>query len=165
VSLAGIPAPDPWLFPYVAETRPRRAREVLRPLVPVSLGPNGAVRRWALIDTGAENVLAASWVADAAGVDLDDPIDVVRIGIGGQVTDVAFVEVEIGLHHPTEPAERVSWRTEVGFVPGWQAEFPVVLGQVGFVNRFTVTFSRSAAMLAVEAPEVFDGRFGTGPTA
>lgn len=101
-------------------------------------------------------------MADAAGVDLDDPIDVVRIGIGGQVTDVAFVEVEIGLHHPTEPEERVSWRTEVGFVPGWQAEFPVVLGQVGFVNRFTVTLSRSAAMLAPEAPEVVDDRFGTG---
>ena len=157
-----MPGDRAWLFPYVAETVPRRDRAVLRPLLPLSVGPVAAIRRWALVDTGAESVLAADWVADAAGVNLGNRLDVVRIGIGGQVADVAFYEVELGLHDPEAPAERISWRADIGFVPRWQAEFPVVLGQVGFLDQFTVTFSRTAAMLAVEPRETFDQRFDAG---
>ena len=39
----------------------------------------------------------------------------------------------------------------------------MVLGQVGFLDRFTVTFHRGAA-LAIEDWAVFDKRFGTAST-
>jgi hypothetical protein len=39
-----------------------------------------------------------------------------------------------------------------------------VLGQAGFLDRFTATFHRGAAMLAIEDWEAFDSRFGTGAT-
>ena len=117
---------------------------------------------WALVDTGAENILAADWLADFAGIDVSGSEDRLLIGVGGQVVEVGFVEVELRLHAPHDPGEVISWRTDVGFVPNWQAPFPVVLGQVGFLDQFTVTFHRGAAMLAVEDWSAFDGRFGIG---
>jgi len=50
----------------------------------------------------------------------------------------------------------------VGFVPGWQAPFALVLGQYGFLDQFTVTVHRGAATLAIEEWDAFDARFGTG---
>jgi hypothetical protein len=38
----------------------------------------------------------------------------------------------------------------------------VLLGQVGFFDQFTVTFSRRALQLAVENVEAFDQRYGSG---
>lgn len=73
--------------------------------------------------------------------------------------EVAFAEVEILLHAP-EADEIISWRTDVGFVPRWQAPFPIVAGQIGFLDQFTVTFHRGAALLAVEPWDAFDARFG-----
>jgi hypothetical protein len=40
-----------------------------------------------------------------------------------------------------------------------EAPWQVVLGQVGFFDQFTVTFSRQALRLAVEPVEAFDARF------
>lgn len=121
--------------------------------------------RVGLIDTGAENVLAADWLADLAGVDLQANSDVALIGIGGQTAEVRFAEVEVGLHGPDAGDQRVSWRCDVGFVPGCQAPFGLVLGQVGFLDRFTITFHRGAASLAIEEWEAFDARFGTGKSS
>jgi hypothetical protein len=48
---------------------------------------------------------------------------------------------------------------EVGFFSAWtSAPWQVVLGQVGFFDQFTVTFSRQALRLAVEPVEAFDAR-------
>jgi hypothetical protein len=67
------------------------------------------------------------------------------------------VPAEVGEEFP-------GWRCDLGFVPGWQAPLALVLGQVGFLDQVTVTFARGASMLAIEDWEVFDARFGTGPT-
>lgn len=160
-------APLPWLYPYAAERQPWRGREVLRPVVPVSLVGVGVetAPRVGLVDTGAENVLAATWLADLAGVDLSQNTGTALIGIGGQTAEVTFVEVELRLYAPDVGEEYVPWRCDVGFVPQWQAPFAVVLGQVGFLDQFTVTFHRGAASLAIEPWDTFDTRFGTRPTA
>ena len=157
--------PLPWLYPYAAEPVARRGHEVLRPVVTVSIPGSLPTMEpsWALVDTGAENVLAAAWIADLAGIDLSASTDRVLIGIGGQVAEVTFAEVELRVHAPDDAEALISWRADVGFVPGWQAPFPLVLGQLGFLDRFTVTFHRGAAMLVLEDWDVFDLRFGTGP--
>jgi hypothetical protein len=36
-----------------------------------------------------------------------------------------------------------------------------VVGQVGFFDQFTVTFSRGALQLAIERAEAFDERYST----
>ncbi|HEX7147983.1 MAG TPA: hypothetical protein VF512_10765 [Actinomycetota bacterium] len=38
----------------------------------------------------------------------------------------------------------------------------VLLGQVGFFDQFTFTFSRTTLQLAIEGAERFDDRFGAG---
>lgn len=118
-----------------------------------------------LVDTGSENVLAASWLADLAGIDLGRNVDRAILGIGGQNIEVSFAEIELRLHRPDDAADWISRRSDIGFFSAWQAPFAVVLGQTGFLDQFTVTFHRSAAMLAVEAWEVFDAFFGTGAGA
>lgn len=162
-----MPTPFPWLYPYATERHPWRSRDVLRPVSPASLAGEklATAPRVGLVDTGAENVLAADWLADLAGLDLQANADVALIGIGGQTAEVRFVEVELRLHGPDAGGQVVSWRCDVGFVPGWRAPFALVLGQAGFLDRFTVTFHRGAAMLAIEEWEAFDSRFGTGGTA
>ena len=45
------------------------------------------------------------------------------------VVEVAFAEVELRLHAP-ETEEIIPWRTDVGFVPRWQAPFPIVGGEM-----------------------------------
>jgi hypothetical protein len=64
---------------------------------------------WDLVDTGAENVLAAAWMADVAGIDLSTTSDIVRIGIGGRVAEVAFAEVELRLHAQDDASQFISW--------------------------------------------------------
>jgi hypothetical protein len=55
----------------------------------------------------------------------------------------------------------VEWRAEVGFFSAWtSAPWQVVLGQVGFFDQFTISFSRQALRLAIEHTETFDDRFG-----
>lgn len=156
--------PLPWLYRYASESRAWRGREVLRPVVPVSIaGPAGeAAPRVGLVDTGAENVLAAEWLADLVGVDLSQSVDAALIAIGGHSAEVRFFEVELRLYSPEMGDEFTAWRCDVGFVPDWQAPFAMVLGQRGFLDQFTVSFHRGAAALAIEEWNVFDARFGTG---
>jgi hypothetical protein len=89
-------------------------------VVPVSLaGPEvETAPRVGLVDTGAENVLAASWLADLAGVDLTGSVDTARIGIGGQVAEVIFAEVEQRLYAPDAGEEFVSCGATSGSSPG-----------------------------------------------
>lgn len=49
-------------------------------------------------------------------------------------------------------------------MPQWRAPFPVVVGQLGFLDQFTVTFHRGAAMVAIEPWEAFDARFERQPS-
>lgn len=92
-----MPKPFPWLYPYAAEPVRRRGREVLRPVVTLSIpGRLEAMEpSWALVDSGSENVFAADWLADLAGIDLSTSLDRTLVGIGGQVVEVAYAEVEL----------------------------------------------------------------------
>ena len=148
---------------FVKSVQLWREREVLRPVVPVSLaGPElETAPRVGLVDTGGQNALAAWWLAELAGIDLSRSTDTALIGIGGQTSEVNFAEVELRLYAPDAGDEFVSWRCDVGFVPDWQAPFALVLGQVGFLDQFTVTFHRGAATMAIEEWDAFDSRFGT----
>ena len=66
------------------------------------------------------------------------------------------------LHPPGAiDSDPVAWDLDVGFIDGWRPLYPCILGNVGFLDRFTVTISRFAQVTAVEALEAFDARFGT----
>jgi hypothetical protein len=115
----------------------------------------------ALVDSGAERVLAAPGVARQIGVtpDRNDPTP---LKIGGETRLVHPADVTLRLA-PELGLTGWEWRAEVGFFNEWtSAPWQVLLGQVGFFDQFTVTFSRTVLQLAIEGAERFDDRFGAG---
>ena len=150
----------PLVYPFYEEAHFRRGRTVQRPVVLVSIGdPNLTFD--ALVDSGSEHVLADSTLAFAAGIDLSDPIDIEEIGLGGGIVEARFMPVTGYLHPPTSAdLEPIAWDLDVGFIDGWRPLYPCILGNVGFLDRFTVTISRFAQATAIEPVEVFDDRFG-----
>jgi hypothetical protein len=148
------------VYPFFAENYLRRGRTVLRPIVLVSIGTVDLILD-ALVDSGSEHVLADESVAIAAGIDLSSPLDTEEIGLGGGIVEARFVAVQAHLHHPSNATTSpTSWDLEVGFIAGWRPLYPCILGNVGFLDRFTVTMSRYSQATAVEPMEAFDNRFG-----
>jgi hypothetical protein len=135
---------------------------VYRPVVNITFGgPDDAddATFLALVDSGAERVLAAPGVARQIGVtpDEDHPVP---LKIGGETRLIHPADVTLKLA-PSPGQAGVEWQAEVGFFNAWtSAPWQVVLGQVGFFDQFTITFSRQALRLAIEQVESFDERFG-----
>lgn len=164
-------SPFPWLFPYWEDPSPasldrypaQSGRRVIRPLVEVSLEGTISLEQkvQALVDSGSEHTLAAPWLARAIGLDRSSRLWQTTLGIGGENILVDFLNVRMRLHPPGAPLSIfVEWETELGFVTRWRPSWSVLLGQVGFFDRFTVTMHRHARALVVEAFEAFDERFG-----
>jgi hypothetical protein len=85
------------------------------------------------------------------------------LGMGGEQISAAPADVELRFGPGDVPeADWIQWPAEVGVVERWRAQWPVVLGQRGFFDQFSVTMSRHAQMLAVEAANEFDRRFSAG---
>lgn len=136
----------------------------MRPIVPVSLvGNDTSAPVLALVDSGCEHVLAAPWLANDVGIDAEGSTKSVRLGIGGDTVNVRFVDLTLRLHPPGGSDDDFSeWQAEVGFVHHWRPTWPILLGQVGFFDQFTVSMSRNAQAMAVEVWNTFDSRFGIG---
>jgi hypothetical protein len=154
--------PFPWLYGY-QEDGPRLDSIVQRPVVPIALvGAEVSTTVYALVDSGCEHVLAAPWLADAAGIDTKASGRDILLGIGGTSAKVEFADASVRLMAPGDVGDDVfaEWQAEVGFLKQWRPTWPMVVGQVGFLDQFTVTISRFSLQTAVEPVEVFDSRFG-----
>lgn len=155
-----MPPALPWLYPY-QEDGPRRDTVVLRPVVPIAMaGVESSPPVDALVDSGSENVLAAGWLAGASGCDLSRAHSTLDLGMGGHSVTARFLDVQLRLLAPGGSDEDfIEWSTEVGFIEEWRPTWPVLLGQVGFLDRFTVTMSRHTQELAIEPWDAFETRF------
>lgn len=156
--------PLPWLYAYREDAQSTRLDgPVFRPFVPVSL-VHGDQSTWpltGLIDTGADSVLASNLLADQLGVDLEDHDGEATHAVGGRVVTARYKTIGLRLHpSDAEEAEYVGWEAQVGFIEGWHSDGLVLLGSVGFLDRFTVTASRFAQAVAIEDRDAFDQRFG-----
>jgi hypothetical protein len=159
--------PFPWSFPYAEDvasgpTHPT-GRIVYRPVVSITLAgpePEHDATFFALVDSGAERVLAAPGVARQIAV-TPDTDRATPLKIGGEKRLVHPADVTLRLA-PEPGTPGVEWQAEVGFFSGWtSAPWQVILGQVGFFDQFTITFSRHGLLLAVEDVESFDQRYET----
>jgi len=157
-----------WTYPYQEEARTglnHLGVPLLRPTVAVRAGVDTHVYA-ALVDSGADNVLAPEWLARAAGV-IPDAARELQVRIGGSARTIRFQELELELLPPDALRQGdwegggVRWEATVGFFMNW-ADPPwlVILGQCGFFDKFTVTLSRFAQSVAIERQECFDTRFG-----
>ena len=81
--------------------------------------------------------------------------------MGGGIVEARFMPVTAYLHPPMGvDLDLIAWDLDIGFIDGWRPLYPCILGNVGFLDRFTVTISRFAQATAVEPVETFDDRFG-----
>jgi hypothetical protein len=151
----------PWLYAY-QEDGPRLDSITLRPIVPVAVvGPEVSNTVYALVDSGCSHVLAAPWLAHSAGVDPKASGRTLRLGLGGTVEDVHFADVRLRLMAPVNDDEVFyEWEAEVGFIAQWRPTWPMLVGQMGFMDEFAVTMSLFAQHTAVEPASTFDDRYG-----
>ena len=154
--LAELPE-EGWDFEYLEIERPRRGRPVFRPVVPVRLGPTQTLPTAALVDSGSEHTLAAAWLLNDLAVDRGQA-DRLTLGIGGRIVKALFIPVNLRLHREHGGGDFVEWHTEVGFIDPWDAEFFVILGQIGFFDEFTISMSRSSLTVHVEPGQALDNR-------
>jgi hypothetical protein len=171
------PRPFPWIFPYVEEERVQGGdflvKPLLRPVVTVRLAATnaGSQNLAALVDSGSDHTVAAPWIAQDIGV-LPDPSREIMLKIGGSARRVRFADVTMQLLPPErgifvggyDATEVHEWHVQLGFFTEWQSPpWNIVLGQVGFFDRFTITFNRESQALAVSALEQFDDWFPQPP--
>jgi hypothetical protein len=111
--------------------------------------------------------VAAPWIAQDIGV-MPDSGREIMLKIGGSPRRVRFADVTIQLLPPErglfeggyDPAEVHEWQVQMGFFTEWQSPpWNVVLGQVGFFDKFTATFNRDSQALAVSDLGQFDEWF------
>lgn len=110
-----------------------------------------------LVDTGADAVLASNLLT----VDLADNEGESQHAVGGRTLTARYKTIAMRLH-PGDGVQDVylEWPVRVGFVEDWHSDGLVLLGSVGFLDRFTVTASRFAQAVAIEERDAFDERFG-----
>ena len=142
-----------WTYEYAAIEAPRRGREVFRPVVPIRLSSDQPSTIAALVDSGSEHTLAAHWLADDLGVDLKASQDRLRLGIGGRSVEATFAQIELRLYRDHGSDDFISWYSDVGFLEPWDAEFYVILGQVGFYDQFTGSMNRRLLTVKVSDPQ------------
>jgi hypothetical protein len=157
--------PLPWLYSYEEDVQSTRlGQPILRPLVPVSLvhRNQSTSQLDGLIDTGADAILASDLLTVELEIDLTENEGEATHAVGGKVLETRYKTIELRLY-PSDSAEDtyIQWQAQVGFVKGWHSDGLVLLGSIGFLDRFTVTASRFAQAVAVESNDTFDERFGT----
>ncbi|MDQ4142359.1 MAG: hypothetical protein M3198_01210, partial [Actinomycetota bacterium] len=90
-------------------------------------------------------------MARAIGIEPDETREfTIGIGGGARLVRPAQVTIELYPELDTDDAPLTSWETEVGFFTTWEPPWAVLLGQVGFFDKFTVSMSRLAQALAIE---------------
>lgn len=88
-----------------------------------------------LLDTGALHNRFGSWIADAAGINLEATPEE-RVAIGGFVTSARLASVQLTLGD-------VTWEAPVWFCDPWPLAFHL-LGQEGFFRWFDVRIRAAA---------------------
>ncbi len=96
------------------------------------LSPEQPSALFALVDSGSEPTLAPRWLADGMGIALDESTDRLLLGVGGLAVEAIFAEVGLHLYRDHDADDYVQSRAQVGFLERWDAEFYLILGQVGF---------------------------------
>ncbi len=154
----------PWLYPYREDAQSTRLGEpVFRPFVQVSLanGDQSTSQLTGLIDTGADAMLASNLLTVELGIDLTDNEGENEHAVGGRTLMARYKTIALRLHRGDGAQDvYLEWQAKVGFVEDWHSDGLVLLGSVGFLDRFTVTASRFAQAVAVEERDAFDDRFG-----
>lgn len=128
---------------------------MLRPTVDVRL--ERADLAWttkALIDTGAPSTVFDRGAGEALGFEFAPPRRDILHFLGGEQRWAQVETVILQL----EPFQDMWWETEVSFlIDEWDMPFGL-LGQLGFLDRWVVSFNYYNLTFVVEEPDSFQSR-------
>ena len=124
---------------------PDATRRLIRPAIPVQIEDLDDAPQLCLLDSGATSNRFGSWVAEAAGLSLDDALDEDEIVVGGARTIGRLLPVELTLGE-------CRFQAPAWFCDPWNLSFGV-LGQEGFFRFFRVTFCAAEGWLECEPEE------------
>lgn len=112
---------------------------IFRPEVPLVVhGPRGAMKWHALVDTGADNTVLPSSLAETLGIQTTPCRGPNAVAFGGQQISMSFAEVELEL--PFDDGS-LRWPAHVFFCePNEESQETPILGHQGFLDFFTATF-------------------------
>jgi hypothetical protein len=109
---------------------PGIGQDVARPALPVAIvGPAEDLEVLCLVDTGSIHNLFATWVGEAAGVDLANA-EVGRIAVAGSIVVARTVTCTMRIGDFT-------WDAPVSFCDPWPFDFHIA-GQLGFLRWFRI---------------------------
>jgi len=129
------------IFPYLDVRRGLLIRS--KPIIPIGFhGPAGYRQVFALVDSGAEHSLLSLELIDSLGLPKEGADAVEVIGVGGDASLGYLLDVEHQLRHHC-------WTAPAIFSDIVDLQSPMVLGQVGFFEFFTVTFRRSQSVMDI----------------
>lgn len=115
------------------------ARIECRPHLPVVVhGPGGYVPLSGLVDSGAEDCMISSELAEPLGVNLRKAIRTQVSGVGGEGREGRITKVEIEV-----PDFQFRFEAPIIFS---DIPFPLILGQNNFFLHFRVLFERDQAV-------------------
>lgn len=136
-------------FPFVRLPKdpasdPFKHHSILRPIIEVRLhGPNGFLRVWALVDTGADDTIFHNEIAERLGIDWEAG-SVSKIGgFGGGWADVYFTKATYDI-----AGHKIN--SLVGFTDlSEEPTFRAVLGERSFFDHAIVIFNHSANRIEI----------------
>lgn len=124
---------------------------VWRPIAQITLhGPLGSVKLNALFDSGADQTMLPRQFADALGIEVDDELPGSVRGVGGSPVVVHPGDAELEIAYG---GQLFRWRSAVRFGPGNHA----LLGQLGALEFFTVTFDHYRRFFELVPNELYQG--------
>lgn len=123
---------------YADPTEPESAWIIYRPAIPVVLrSSRKALRKFGIVDTGADLTLAPLSVAHSLGVPLDPRRGISIEGIGGGDFTAIPGELDLEIHRGPES---LRWKALVHFAE----QDNLLLGNEGFLEFFVATFDWAA---------------------
>lgn len=151
---------DAWVFPYTdfGESHETLGRPILRASFTVGV-PGHRAGFAALVDTGGPVTVIAPHVLAAAGSQAVPTGAILPIRLAGRSFRAPLFEITLDAYPPDGHHELpMSWRGLAGVLEPWPHQgTSLMLGQLGFMEQFTVTFGPDG--FAVENGATFAHRF------
>lgn len=122
------------IFPYLDIRRSGVVRT--QPIIPISVhGPAGFRQLFALVDSGAEHSVFSLDLVASLQLDTNNADVVEIVGVGGDASRGYLLDVRLQL-------QTHRWTAPAVFSDIMRIGSPMILGQAGFFEFFTIAFKR-----------------------
>lgn len=114
-----------------------------QPIIPISIhGPAGFRHVFALVDSGAEHSVLSLELLASLRLRTNDAEAVEIVGVGGKASRGYLLDVEYQLQNHR-------WTAAAVFSDVMELDSPMILGQAGFFEFFTVVFRRRRRIMDI----------------